>query len=242
MTHAASNGVAKMDLPEQTFTNPAWHALHTHHRHLGAFAGEACRYRADVVPFGAVAAMSPTAMESLRSLMQVAEALWVFGKSVVEIEGLRVERQLPCYQMVLPAEVTPPEPVVEPEICRLSAADAAEMVALTDVAFPGFFRARTHEMGAYFGVRQSGRVVAMAGERLRVDRFCEISGVCTHPDHRGGGLATALIWHVVREHRQQGLTSWLHVGSANRGARELYARLAFGVVREVMLHRVVREA
>lgn len=230
------------DPPEATFTNPAWHALQTHHRHLGAFAGETCRYHADVVPFGAVAVTTPTAMESLRSLMQLGEGLWVFGNSIAELEGLRVERQLPCYQMVLAAEVVPPEATPEPEVCRLSATDATEMVALTDIAFPGFFRARTHEMGAYFGVRRSGRLIAMAGERLRVGPFCEISGVCTHPDYRGGGLARALIWHVVREHRREGLTSWLHVGSANHRARELYSRLGFGVVREVMLHRVLREA
>ncbi len=41
------------------------------------------------------------------------------------------------------------------------------MVALTDVAFPGYFRAKTHRMGSYFGVRVEGKLVANRGDGLR---------------------------------------------------------------------------
>jgi len=64
--------------------------------------------------------------------------------------------------------------------------------------------------------------------------------VCTHPEFRGRGLAAALIWRLVRANRRGGLVSWLHVGSANRNAIELYLKLGFRIVREVTLHRVMR--
>jgi len=95
-------------------------------------------------------------------------------------------------------------------------------------------------MGSYCGIRFDGNLAAMAGERLQLEGYPEISGVCTHPAFRGRGLAAELIWHLVRAHRRDGLVSWLHVGSANRNAIELYLKLGFRSVREVTLHRVVR--
>ncbi len=133
-----------------------------------------------------------------------------------------------------------PDPSIE--IARLSGANAGEMVALTDLAFPGFFRRRTCEMGSYYGVRSDDELIAMGGERLMLEGYSEISGVCTHPAHRGKGLAASLIWRLVRDHRRAGLVSWLHVGAANRHAFDLYLRLGFEVVRTVTLHRVGRNA
>jgi predicted GNAT family acetyltransferase len=129
----------------------------------------------------------------------------------------------------------------EAEIVKLTDANAGEMVALTTLAFPGFFRQRTCEMGSYYGVRSpSGELIAMGGERLKLDGFTEISAMCTHPSFRGRGLAATIIWQVVREHRKEGVVSWLHVASANRRAAELYLRIGFEEIREVTLHRISR--
>ena len=90
------------------------------------------------------------------------------------------------------------------------------MVALTTLAFPSFFRSRTCEMGSYYGVRScTGELLAMGGERLQLDGYSEISALCTHPSFRGQGFAVRLIWHLVRNHRRDGLVSWLHVGCAD---------------------------
>ena len=140
--------------------------------------------------------------------------------------------------MVLPEDVTPPSPA--PGIVPLSSANAPEMVALTDLAFPGFFRSRTCEMGSYYGVRSNGELIAMGGERITLDGYPEISGVCTHPAYRGKGYAANLIWHLVRNHRREGLVSWLHVSAENHHAIELYLRLGFTVARKVKLHRLCR--
>jgi predicted GNAT family acetyltransferase len=227
-----------MDLPERLFLNPVWHALHTKHRHFAVAAGEACRYPADVAPFAAVASSSASAMRELASLLAPEEAVWVFAEEYLAVEELNRIETLKCLQMVLPEEVTPPER--EMELVRLSAEDGPAMVALTDVAFPGFFRSRTYAMGSYFGVRMEGRLIAMGGERLMVDGYPEVSGVCTHPDYRGKGYAASLIWEVVRKHRRDGDVSWLHGGAANRKAIELYLRMGFVTSREVTLHRIMR--
>jgi predicted GNAT family acetyltransferase len=228
------------DLPASLFANPAWHALQTRHRHLAVSAGDACRYPAEVAPFAAVLAPSSVALEQLHSLLAPGESTWLVGESYPQVREIAFEETLECLQMVLPGEVVPSDPTIEME--SLSDANATEMVALTNLAFPGFFRKRTCEMGSYYGVRSGGELIAMGGERLALDGYSEISGVCTHPAHRGQGLAASLIWQLVRNHRRDGLVSFLHVSAANHHAIELYRRMGFRVVRKVMLNRISRSS
>jgi len=67
----------------------------------------------------------------------------------------------------------------------------------------------------------------MAGERLRLPGFTEVSAVCTHPDHLGHGYATALIRMLVQRIRSRGEQPFLHVLPENTRAVELYERLGF---------------
>ncbi|WP_158941947.1 GNAT family N-acetyltransferase [Granulicella sp. S190] len=224
------------DLPESLFANPVWSALHTKHRRFSVCAGEACRYPADVTPFVAVSSASAEALVQLHSLLVPGESVWIVGESFPQVPELVFERKLEVLQMVLPAEVAVPEAKVE--IVPLPNEEAPDMVALTDIAFPGFFRSRTCEMGSYFGIRAGGQLIAMGGERLTLDGYPEVSGICTHPDYRGRGYAESLIWHLARMHRQQGVISWLHVSATNDRAIELYRRMGFVEVRRVMLHRI----
>jgi predicted GNAT family acetyltransferase len=226
------------ELPEELFLNPVWHALRTKHRSFAVTAGDACRYPADVAPFAAVAASSAEALRELASLLGPEESVWIFDEEAPSAPEINLLETLKCLQMVLPDEVTPPEPAME--LVRLSAADAPEMVALTTLAFPGFFRSRTYQMGTYFGLRVDGELIAMSGERLMLDGFPEVSGVCTHPAHRGKGYAASLIWEVVREHRRNGDVSWLHVAASNQRAIDLYHRMGFVTSRVVTLHRISR--
>lgn len=221
------------------FVNPVWHALETRQRHLAQFAGEACKYAMDVAPFAAVGSRSEQASQQLRSLLSPDEVVYTMGAAPVGVPGLVVKGTLPGLQMVLAARAdAPPAPSVQ--ISRLTCEDAAEMVALTEIAFPGYFRIRTCEMGSYYGVRVGGRLVSMAGERFAFDRYVEISGVCTHPEHTGKGYAAALITQLLVDHRRDGWLSCLHLSAANKRAKELYERLGFVVNRDVSFHRVVR--
>ncbi len=140
--------------------------------------------------------------------------MWLIGARYPRGTELVFGETLECLQMVLEEGVTPPDPTIE--IVPLSDANAAEMVALTNIAFPGFFRSRTCEMGSYYGVRSGGELIAMAGERLMPDGYPEISGVCTHPAHRGKGYAASLIWQLVRNHRRDGKVCWSSEPSRHR--------------------------
>jgi GNAT superfamily N-acetyltransferase len=228
------------DLPESLFADPVRHALKTRHHHLGQFHHAAARYAPDSAPFLAVDEPTPTAMTSLSSLMQPGDAAWIFGIDYPAVPELDYVTTLECLQMVLPANVEIPDPDPDSRIEPLTGANAHEMVTLTDLAFPGFFQPRTYLMGEYFGVREGSDLIAMGGERMALEGYTEVSGVCTHPDHRGKGLAAKLIWHIARNHRRHGITSFLHVTATNTKAVDLYLRMGFITARKITLTRIAK--
>lgn len=111
------------------------------------------------------------------------------------------------------------------------------MLALAQLTKPGPFGLRTRELGTYIGIRQNGQLVAMAGERLRVPGFTEISAVCTHPDHLGRGYAATLMTELMHRIRSRGEVPFLHVREDNTRAIPIYERLGFR--KRVLLHFAV---
>ena len=105
--------------------------------------------------------------------------------------------------------------------------DAADVLQLALLTRPGPFRAGTHALGRFLGVRDGRRLVAMAGERMKLDGHVEISAVCTHPDYRGRGYGGALMRAVGERILSEGDIPFLHAYAANKGAIALYRSLGF---------------
>lgn len=228
---------------EDPFANAIVNALHTSHQHLALIHGLARKYPADIAPFACLQGNSASALADLQTLMQPGETTYVLGEAPPEPSALLYRGATPCLQMAFPQHHPIPTDSTTLPIAALTCADAPAMLALTDAAFPGFFRARTCIMGSYFGIwnpQHPNQLIAMAGERLILNPTREISGICTHPEHRGQGLAAALTTHVLTHQRSLGARSVLHVVSTNQGAISLYHRLGFETLREVHLHRLKR--
>src|ERR1700761_1332798 len=126
-------------LPAELFTNPVWHALTSKHSHLAVIEGDARRYPVNVAPFAALAKPTELALWELHSLLAPGEYVWLFGTHYPQLPELRNEGTLECVQMVLTREIAPKGSAIE----LLNEQDADAMVALTDIAFPGFFRTHT---------------------------------------------------------------------------------------------------
>lgn len=109
----------------------------------------------------------------------------------------------------------------------LGAEHATQALALAELTHPGPFGPRTIELGDYFGFFDGNRLIAMAGERMQAGTYREVSGVCTHPDFQGRGLACRLMHRLLHRQLARGETPFLHVMSGNSGARRLYERLGF---------------
>lgn len=100
---------------------------------------------------------------------------------------------------------------------------------------PGGIRDGTGSPG---GIRQEGRLVAMAGERMRMTGFSELSAVCTLPGYTGLGYAQRLISLLCRQQVAAGITPFLHVAKANQRALGLYEHLGFRHRRDISFWRV----
>ncbi len=204
--------------------NPVWASLISRHAHLAVMNGPAGRYPAEVAPFVAVDSADAEANQRLCELVTDAECVYLVGVAPPLESGWRIQQQASVIQMVCRAPVaTPPGP----QIRMLAEADRDAMLALTALVFPGFFRARTPEMGQYFGIFAGDTLAAMAGERMCCDGYQEISAVCTHPDFLSRGFAARLVAELCNACLERDVTPYLHVSPSNARARALYQRLGF---------------
>lgn len=205
--------------------NPIWRSLTTEQRTLAIGTDDAVRYPGDVAPFIAVENDGERGREAALALAEPGEAVYFVAIAPRNLGGWDVLGQSRVVQMMWDA--TTALPGDRAGIVELSAADAAAMVELTALAFPGFFRRRTWELGHYCGVRVDDVLVSMAGERMRATGYQEISGVCTHPSHVGRGYSAKLNAYMIESIRARGVQPFLHVSSPNTRAISLYRRLGF---------------
>lgn len=142
------------------------------------------------------------------------------------------------HQMVATREA--PARIEESGFVTLGAADSPDMLALVARTQPGPFGKRTHEMGSYIGLRDAGRLVAMAGERMKMSGYVEISGVCVDDAWRNRGIAGRLVSVLRRQIEARGDTAFLHVFGHNHAAIAVYERLGFALRRTFALTRIAR--
>jgi ribosomal protein S18 acetylase RimI-like enzyme len=206
--------------------NPIWEALRTSHAHFANRARGAVRYPAAVAPFAAVGDADPDNSVALASLIAPGEHLFGVGPAPASSALLHFEDHGPLAQMVWTETFAAPSAA---QITVLTPAQLPDMLALTALVYPAYFRPRTPEMGRYLGIYDGTRLAAMAGERMHAGSWREVSAVCTHPDYLGRGYARQLMAAICTDICERGETPFLHVSYANERAKTLYDRLGFAV-------------
>jgi len=229
--------------------NPIWHALSSEQLEFSEGDVLARRFLPAIGPLAGLLEQSLSAYDSLKRLCKPDEQMVLF---LPEPPALPADWHLDVggmlTQMVLEVDI---ETMIKPEsqstwngtakISALTQADVPDMLELTHLTKPGPFRERTHELGLYMGVHDQNQLAAMAGERLNLPGFVEVSAVCTHPQFQGKGYAQALISSVCQQILAQNKMPFLHTRPDNDRAIQVYEKLGFRTRRMLYL-AVVRHS
>ncbi|MEL6982670.1 MAG: GNAT family N-acetyltransferase [Actinomycetota bacterium] len=216
--------------------NMAWHALDGPQADLAESASidGARRFRRAVAPFSAVDELDADGWRSLAELVGPGGVAILFRAEVTApppawttvFQGTTIQYQA--------AELDPIDAATAAEIVELGPDDSTGMVELVARTEPGPFSAETWRTGRYFGIRRAGRLVAMAGERLRTDGWGEVSAVCVDESLRGQGLGAVMTLAAARAITERGDRPMLHVAEDNHPAHRLYLQIGFEVRRSVV--------
>jgi ribosomal protein S18 acetylase RimI-like enzyme len=214
---------------------PVWSMLTGPQAHLAVATGAAVRIDPRYGPFAASRDQSDEAQAALAATLGGPDdTVWLVEREEWPAPlGTRVVRVAPLLQMV--AENPAPLRDADGPFVALGDADVAEMTELALATEPGPWGPLTHRYGQFWGIREAGRLLAMAGERMRpAPGLAEVSGVCTWPDQRGRGLAGALIRRVMAQQVARGDVPYLHSYAGNASAIGLYESLGFRPVRAMV--------
>lgn len=211
--------------------NPFWSALCSRHAGIAHCVGEAARYPAAFAPFLGVAHDGADVRDALDALVEADESVYLLGVTPRVPDGWRLRAFGDLAQMIRTEQVAVED---GPDIVPLSPSIHREdVLALTALVYPHYFRPRTMEMGRYFGIYIDGRLAAMAGERLGTGDFQEVSAICTHRDFNGRGYARRITAMLTNDILAQGRTPYLHVSHKNPRAKTLYERMGYRLRRDI---------
>jgi ribosomal protein S18 acetylase RimI-like enzyme len=220
--------------------NPMWSALNGPHRLLAVRAGDLAWYPSSIAPFVAIPETDIVPdLESAHAQGLATQAYFVGTCPKSLPHTWQVVSRSNILQLFPSGDI--PDTGEDAGVA-LGAIDRHAMRQLTQIAFPDFFRERTGELGLYLGIYEGDKLVAMAGERLALTGWQEISGVCTHPDFAGRGHARRLTRALLSRHRRRGIRSFLHVSEGNTAARRLYDSMDFVVRASLPMCKVERIA
>jgi ribosomal protein S18 acetylase RimI-like enzyme len=218
--------------------NITWHALSGAQARFAAGAGAVRRYAPGFSPILGFADQSRPDFAALAPICLPDEHFYCEGWSGAAPSGWQIEAESTMFKMVYQGAMPDSDPA--PDARPLGPEHAAPAMELATLTRPGPFGLRTLELGEYFGYFEGPRLIAMAGERMQAQSLREISGVCTHPQYQGGGLARRLMNKLIRRELLRGETPFLHVMRDNSTARALYERMGFGNYREIVVRVISR--
>ena len=223
---------------EYKLDNPAWHALTEIHAGFAVGNENVKRYQPHIVAFAAYQSATEIFIQ-LNKLFAADESFFIIGDLPKPAENYTVENILPCVQMISTGKI---ETTITANLEKLNEADNEQITTLINLVQPGYYKPATRLMGDYFGIRQNNKLVSLAGERMRMNGFTEISAVVTHTEFTGRKYAQQLVAHVANKNLAAGIIPFLHVAQTNERAIKIYELLGFTRRRIIDFNKIKRTA
>lgn len=214
---------------ENKLDNPVWFSLTESHEKFAVNHGDVKFYHPDYCPFGGFITLDSTE-KPLDEYSELAASFYVVGEKPDCSPSLTLNKELVCLQMVLAAKI---EMDSNTDIIPLKTKHKDDLLRLVNLVQPGYFKSNTPELGSYYGIYKENELIAVTGERMKMNAYTEVSAVVTHPDHTGKGYAKQLVAHTANQIFLEGKTPYLHVAETNAGAIKLYEKLGFMTRRKI---------
>lgn len=217
--------------------NPVWYALSENHSAFALDYDGTKFYNPDYCPFGSFI-LSESTLTAIKQYELLTDSFFIVGEKPEIDDSLTIIKELICLQMVIQDKIQLPTGT---EILKLTENHNDELLQLVNLVQPGYFKTQTPLLGNYYGIFKEAQLIAVAGERMKMNDFTEVSAIITHPDHTGKGYAKQLISHVVNSILDESKTPFLHVVENNIGAISLYEKLGFVTRRKISFWNVSKK-
>lgn len=223
-------------LDDKKLDNPVWHSVSESHRDFAIDYKNIKFYHPDYCPFGGFKIPNDIS-DSIDAYSLLADSFFVVGEQPALSDKLLLKNELICAQMIVSDTI---QMEYKDTIVPLTQKDTKALFDLVNLVQPGYFKEKTAILGNYYGIFEEDRLIAVTGERMKMDDFVEISAVVTHPEHTGKGLAKQLVAHTANAIIEQGKMPYLHVVESNVGAIKLYEKLGFTTRRKISFWHIAK--
>lgn len=216
---------------ENKLDNPIWHSLSETHKDFAIEYDGIKFYHPDYCPFGGFTQIENTAIP-IAEYAKLTNHFYIIGEKPNIPSNLKLEGELICLQMIIDHKI---EHKIADEIVELSETHLDDLLGLVKIVYPEYFKKKTASLGKYYGIFKNNQLVAVTGERMKMNDFTEVSAVITHPEHTGKEYAKQLVTHTANAILDKQDTPFLHVSAANFKAIQLYEKLGFRIRRQISI-------
>lgn len=187
--------------------NPVWFSLSECHNKFVIDYGTIKFYHPDFCPFGGFVKGSDTSSH-IDEYSKLATDFFIVGQKPELSHQVKLKGEVVCLQMIINEGI---DLELNETIVKLTGQHFDALFNLINLVQPGYFKKKTASLGCYFGIFKNGDLIAVTGERMKMNDFIEISAVITHPGHIGKGYAMQLVAHTANNILARDKTPYLHV-------------------------------
>jgi len=227
-----------MEIEEEKLDHPVWYSLQEEHHELSAEYDNIRFYKPKYCPFGEFIEQDKTTT-GINEYSLLTEDFYVVGNSPAFSNNIKLKKELVCHQMLLkePFDLVISECITELKTIN----QKIDLLKLVNLVQPGYFKDNTSDLGSYYGIYKDHKLVAVTGERMKMNKYTEVSAVVTHPEYTGKGYAKQLIKHTTDEIFKENKIPYLHVAESNTGAIKLYKKLGFSTRRKISFWNLIKK-
>ncbi|ETN93952.1 GNAT family N-acetyltransferase [Zhouia amylolytica] len=226
-----------MQPEEKKLDNPVWYSLNEEHGEFSVVYNQIRFYHPEYCPFGGFIEEDNTSI-GINKYALLTDHFYVVGDKPSFTSKIQLKNELVCNQMLLkePLDFESTECITVLKTIN----QKQDLFNLVNLVQPGYFKSKTSDLGNYYGIYKDNKLIAVTGERMKMNKFTEVSAVVTHPEFTGKGYAKQLIKHTTTQIFKENKTPYLHVAESNYGAIKLYEKLGFTTRRKISFWNLVR--